>query len=132
MNDENSDFLKRGRARARKRFLLFVVLLAFSLGGVGYRAVGVIRQMSRAAVEPEPVRVLVSPDLTASFDGRVYPKDGIDRLLDDVAAGHPGAYVLVCSPELRNATGAMLALRTLNHGLKGGLLLDSDPRCAHH
>jgi hypothetical protein len=123
----DDSFLKRNRARARNRFVLMAVLLAFALGSVAWKAVGLVRRMSRPDVEE--VRVFAYEDLTASWDGRGYGKDEIDRLLADVAARHPGAYVLVCAPSVRNPTGAMLTLRTLQHGLKGGLVRDGDARC---
>ena len=127
MADDNADFLKRNRRRARNRFVLMVVLLAFTVGGVAWRTVVLVQRMSQPTVEE--VRVFVAADLSASWDGRTYGKDEIDRLLGDIAAKNPGAYVLVCAPDVRNPTGAMLTLKSLQHGLKGGLVRLTDARC---
>lgn len=128
MADDRSDFLERNRARARKRFVFLVVLLVFTAGSLAWRTFGVVKRMSEPA-PPEEVRVFVAADLTAFFEGRVYGKDEVKRLLGDVAAGHPGASLLVCAPDVRNPTGAMLALWSLQYGLKGGLVRDTDGRC---
>ncbi|HEY3451549.1 MAG TPA: hypothetical protein VGK67_34645 [Myxococcales bacterium] len=123
----DNEFLKRVRKRARNRFIVMAVLLAFAVGGVVWRGITLLQRMSQPTVEE--VRVFVAADLSAGWDGRTYGKDEVDRLLAEIAAKYPGAYVLVCAPDVRNPTGAMIALWSVKHGLKGGLVRQTDARC---
>jgi hypothetical protein len=75
------------------------------------------------------VRVLAAADLSASWGGRSYGKDEIDRLLGEIAARYPGAYVLVCAPDVHNPTGAMLTPWSPKYGRKGAQVRLTDARC---